>query len=335
MITDARVLRADFVPRDVEHRDSEVDALSAVLEPLASGEPSDPAILLGPSGAGKTCISQFTLEQLRQAVLDIEVQYVNCWQNYSEYRVLYRVLEGLGKTIDIHRQSTPRDELLERLRQYDGPPCVVILDEADQLEDKRMLYHLHSLPQFTLVLIANEEAEIFASADERVTSRFVGAERIQFDRYSVPELIAIMDARVRWGLQPDVVGEGTLRTIADVAAGDARAALSILRNAARHADQKGVERITPDLLEAAIPDARLEVRRKNVDTLTPHQRTLYELIEETGTIDPAALYEEYRSRVENPKADRTVRNYLQKLARYNLIRIEGTSRDRRYCRVEY
>jgi Cdc6-like AAA superfamily ATPase len=334
MITDARVLRADFVPRDVEHRDGEVDALSAVLEPLVDGEPSDPALLLGPSGAGKTCISQFTLEQLRQEVLDIDVQYVNCWQNYSEYRVLYRVLEGLGKTVDIHRQSTPRDELLERLRQYDGPPCVVILDEADQLEDKRMLYHLHSLPKFTLVLIANEEREIFSNADDRVTSRFVGAERIRFDRYTVPELVSITAARSRWGLAPDSVTEDILRTIADVAAGDARAALSILRNAARHAEQAGEERITPDLLESAIPDARLEVRRKNVDTLTPHQRALYELVEDRGTVAPSDLYEAYRERVESPKADRTVRNYLQKLARYDLIRIEGTSRDRRYRRVE-
>ncbi|MFC6837899.1 hypothetical protein [Halomarina ordinaria] len=38
--------------------------------------------------------------------------------------------------------------------------------------------------------------------------------------------------------------------------------------------------------------------------------------------------EEYRRRVENPKADRTVRKYLQKLARYSLVRIEGASRDR-------
>ncbi|WP_254538397.1 Cdc6/Cdc18 family protein [Halomarina litorea] len=335
MITDARVLRADFVPRDVEYRDSEVDALTAVLEPLVDGDPSAPAILLGPSGAGKTCISQYTLEQLRQAVLDIDVQYVNCWQNYSEYRVLYRLLEGLGKTVDIHRQSTPHDELLERLRQYDGPPCVVILDEADQLEDKRMLYHLHSLPKFTLVLVANEESEIFSGADDRVTSRFVGAERIQFYRYTVPELIAIMEARVRWGLEREAVGDETLRTVADVAAGDARAALNILRNAARHAQQKGVERITPDLLEAAIPDARHEVRRKNVDTLTPHQRALFELVDERGEVAPSDLYREYRERVDSPKADRTVRNYLQKLARYNLIRIERTSRDRRYCRVDY
>ena len=334
MITDARVLRADFVPRDVEHRDSHVNMLSAVLDPITDGEPADPAILLGPSGVGKTCIARFTLDQLRQTVLDIEVQYVNCWQNYSGYRVLYRVLEGLGKTVDIHRQSTPRDELLERLRQYDGPPCVVILDEADQLEDKSVLYHLYSLPQFTVILIANREQALFSHVDDRVSSRFIGAERIEFDHYTVSELVSIMDARVRWGLEPEAIERDTLRMIADVAAGDARGALSILRSAARHADRERSETITDEIVEAAIPTARAEVHQKNVDTLTPHQRVLYDCIIEQGSLVPAALYDLYREEVAEPKSDRTVRNYLQKLEQYDLIAIEGTSRDRVYRRIE-
>ncbi len=57
MIRDARVLRAGFVPREVEHRDAEVNHLSSVLEPITNGEPADTAIVTGPSGAGKTCIS--------------------------------------------------------------------------------------------------------------------------------------------------------------------------------------------------------------------------------------------------------------------------------------
>jgi len=118
----------------------------------------------------------------------VEYQYINCWQNFSEFRTLYRILEGLGKTVDIHRQSTPRDELFERLRTYDGPPCVVILDEADQLEDKRLLYTLHELPQFSMLLIANRERDLFANADERLTSRLTGCERVRFDRYDSEEL---------------------------------------------------------------------------------------------------------------------------------------------------
>jgi Cdc6-like AAA superfamily ATPase len=126
MIEDARVLREAFVPREVEHREGEVTHLSGVLEPVTRGEAADTAILTGPSGAGKTCIARYTVQQLREQHLDVEAQYVNCWQNYSRFRALYRVLEGLGRTVDIHRRSTPHDELLERLADYDGPPCVVV-----------------------------------------------------------------------------------------------------------------------------------------------------------------------------------------------------------------
>jgi Cdc6-like AAA superfamily ATPase len=78
MIRDARVLRAGFTPREVEHRDAEVNHLSSVLEPITNGEPADTAMLTGPSGAGKTCISKLVTERLREEVLDIKTTYVNC-----------------------------------------------------------------------------------------------------------------------------------------------------------------------------------------------------------------------------------------------------------------
>ncbi|WP_135828936.1 Cdc6/Cdc18 family protein [Halorussus halobius] len=333
MITDARVLRTGFVPREVEHRDAEVTHLTEILKPLIDGDPADTTLLLGPSGAGKTCLAKYTAEQLRQEVLDVEYQYVNCWQNFTEYRALYRLLDGLGTTVDIHRQSTPRDELYERLRNYDGPPCVVILDEADQLEDKSLLYHLHELPQFSMLLIANRERELFASADERLTSRLTGSERVRFDRYSADELVSIMDARVKWGLEEGVISQDQLATIADAAAGDARVALSILRTAARQAHQNYADEIADEAIETSMPEARAERHEKDVETLTPHQRTLYEIIEEHEEISPSDLYEEYKERIDDPKTDRTVRNYLSKMDQYDVIEAAGASRNRTYRSV--
>jgi len=168
MIRDARVLRAGFIPKEIEHRDAELNHLSSVLEPITSGEPADTAIVTGPSGAGKTFISKFVTERLREEVLDIKTIYVNCRRNYTRFRTLYQILDDLGQTIDIHRQSTPHDELVDRMRQYDGPRTVIILDEVDQLEDPGNLYDLHSLEQFALVCIANKEEELFSRVDDRV-----------------------------------------------------------------------------------------------------------------------------------------------------------------------
>jgi len=333
MITDARVLRPEFVPGEVVHREQAVEHLAATLEPIQRGNHAEPALLTGPSGTGKTCIARFTVERLREAVLDVESEYVNCWQQHTRFGVLYRILDGQGRATDVHRQSTPHDELLVRLEELERP-LVVILDEVDQLEDKRLLYDLHSLPHVALVLIANREAAVFGDVDERLQSRLRGCERVAFDRYGIGELVAIMRDRAEWGLVPGAIDDGQLERIADAAAGDARVALSVLRAAARRADQAGTETITETHVSEAIPEGRTDVRRKNVETLTPHQRTLLAIVEDYGEIHPAELYDAYRERVEEPKTNRTVRNYLAKMDQYGLIDAIGEGRGRTYRVVE-
>ncbi|WP_436909017.1 Cdc6/Cdc18 family protein [Halosimplex marinum] len=334
MIRDARVLRAGFVPREIEHRDAEVNHLSSVLDPITEGEPADTALVTGPSGAGKTCLAKFVTERLREEVLDIETVYVNCWRNYTRFRTLYQILDTLGKTIDIHRQSTPHDELVERLQQYDGPRTVVILDEADQLENPDVLYDLHSLPQFGLICIANSEEDLIARVDDRLVSRLRSSEHVRMDKYHVDQLQDILAARVRRGLDPDAITDAQLRRIADAAAGDARLAIGILRTAASAADRRGADRITDEMLLDAASDARDSIRQTNLDSLTPHQRVVYDIVREHGPLGPGEIHEYYTDEVEDPRTKRTVRNYLSKMTQYNLLTAEGTSRDREYALVD-
>lgn len=330
MIRDARVLQSQFVPDDVEHRNAEVNALSNTLKPIMDGHSGEPSLLLGPTGAGKTCIARFTVERLRENVLDIKTQYVNCWQDYTRFKVLYRILEAIDRTVDIHRRSTPKDELLDRVRAYDGPQCVVILDEVDQLQENRVLYDLYQLPRISMILIANRERDLFSLLDDRLTSRLQTCVRISFEKYPLDELVAILEARAHWGLSEDAVGTDELELIADAAAGDARIAISILRNAARLADQCGSDRISTDLVHDAVPEGRDEVRQKTIDQLTPHQRTLYDILNDEGELEMGPLYDAYLDAVDAPKTRRTVRNYLSKMEHYRLIHADGQNRARTY-----
>jgi orc1/cdc6 family replication initiation protein len=334
MITDARVLQPEFVPREVVHRDAEVNHISRALEPVEAGAPAETTLLVGPSGAGKTCLARFAVERLRESVVDVTTQYVNCWQNYTRFRALYRVLEGIDRAVDVHRQSTPRDELVARLREYEGPPYVVILDEADQLQDPAVLYDLYRTPRVSMLLIANREAALLSGLDDRVVSRLQSATRVRFDRYDLDTLRAILRARVDRGLEPDAVTGDQLERIADAAAGDARTAIGILRTAARRADREGRDRLADDLLTEAIPAARAEQHEKDLERLTSHQRAVYDLVEEAGAIAPGDLYERYCAAVEDPRTKRTVRNYLAKLEQYDLVASEGQKRGRRYRTTE-
>lgn len=153
-----------------------------------------------------------------------------------------KILEGIKDTYDIHR-STPYDEMLARLEAIETP-YVVILDEFDQLEDKSLLKELYAIPEVTMVMIANQERDVYHALDERLQSRIRASVTIPFDRYTDDELIQILDDRVTWGLDPGVIDDDQLAFIARQADGNARDAINILQSAARNAEREGSETIS-------------------------------------------------------------------------------------------
>jgi cell division control protein 6 len=331
MIWNARVLQEEFLPKEVVHRHAQMNRIAAALEPVVEGDKPQDAFLYGPSGAGKTCIARYSLDKLEEQLLEVETHYVDCWQHSNRFRVLYKILEGIGTTYDIHR-STPHDKMLGRLEDVDTP-YVVILDEVDQLEDKSVLRELYGIPRVTMVLIANREEDVFSTLDERVRSRLRSSERVGFDRYTDDEIQSILADRVRWGLDPDCITDNQVRHIAEAAGGNARDAIGILRSAARQATRADATQISDDVIADAIPEARDAIRQKNVERLNAHQRQLYELIRDAGEIAPSTLYDRYESAMDEPRTQRTCRTYLAKLQQYNLVAAQGEGRSRRYMPV--
>lgn len=90
MIQDARVLQDEFIPKEVKHRDQGMNALSRALDPVTRGQSAEATFLFGPFGVGKTCLARFALDKLREAVIDLNYQYVNCWRDYNRFRALYQ-----------------------------------------------------------------------------------------------------------------------------------------------------------------------------------------------------------------------------------------------------
>ncbi|MDY6779363.1 MAG: Cdc6/Cdc18 family protein [Halobacteria archaeon] len=337
MVEDARVLQDEFIPREVVHRDTEVDLLSNSLEPAVEGEKPDDVLLFGPTGAGKTCISKYVLERLREEVLDVRYRYINCWRSYSRFSVLYEILEGIDATADIHRTSTPKDELLRRVKEYDGSPYVVVLDEVDQLEEESVLYDLYGHENISTIMIANEENELLAGMDDRVVSRLRSGRKVEFDGYSTHELKSILLDRVRWGLDRECIDEDTVEEIADSAAGDARVAIGSLRGAVRRAESADRNEVTREDVEKAVPETRENIREESLDRLNEDQEMIYSILKTSdGSMSMSDIYDEYEERVETGEVltKRTVRSYLSKMEEYGLVESKGKGRGRTYSAVE-
>lgn len=330
MITDARVLTADFQPSEILHRHDTINHLSSILEPVLAGERVDGAFLYGPTGTGKTCTARFLLNRLAHESGDVQTGYVDCFSNHSRAAVLQRIVDELWGDLTAVKRSTPADEVSQAIREALDGPAVLILDEADQISNDAVLYDLYRQRQICTLLVANDDEQMLSTTDPRVDSRFVTFPRIEFEPYSVGELVSILEKRATAGLEPDAIDTEGYEAIARVADGDARVAIGVLRAAANEGQRRGADMIDADLVADVVPDARQKIAGATISKFNAHQRVVLEVLSEGGKMRMPEIKSEYRDRVDDPRADRTLRNYMRKLTHYDLADYSGTNSGRRY-----
>ncbi len=332
IIKDLRVLTEQFIPRRIIHRNGQMEVLRDNLKPIIEDEIPRNSFIHGPPGTGKTCISSFVVDELK-AYSSVLSAYINCWLYPSRFKILYNILTSFGHNF-IHRKGTPTDELIDMLRnKLKSRKCVIILDEADQMEDDKILYDLLEIEGVCVVLIANTEA-LFYDSDPRIRSRMQGLGKIEFRAYSEQEIADIVKDRAEYGLVPGTITTGQISRIAAASEGDARKAINILRSSAELAENQDTEAILDAHIDKAIPKTKSIDTDRIVESLNTHQKILYGIIKSSKEISSAELYEKY-SKICAEKGmelivDRTVRKYLDKIEAFGLISSSGEVRWTKY-----
>lgn len=270
LLRNREVLRHDYVPETLPHRETQIRFLGETVAPVLKGERCSNIFIYGKTGTGKTAVMKFVLGKLAQKAaefnLPVRVCYVNCRVAGTEYRVFASLCEAVGVRVPF--TGLALGEVFDRLKRgldAHEQVFIAVLDEVDALIKQRgdtLLYELTRINEAlmhskaTLVGISND-LTFKEFLDPRVLSS-LSEEEIVFKPYNASELLDILLDRARLAFHEDVLSEGAVGLCAALAAaehGDARRALDLLRVAGDVAEREG----TPRLQEQHIRQAEKRI----------------------------------------------------------------------------
>jgi len=106
------VLRPSYTPRELPHRDEQINSMATILVAALRGETPSNILIYGKTGTGKTASAKYVSQELKQTSrryeVPCEVEYINCEVTDTKYRVLAQ----LANTF-ISKNRTHVDERIE------------------------------------------------------------------------------------------------------------------------------------------------------------------------------------------------------------------------------
>lgn len=287
LFANKKVLQSTYIPKEIEHRDEQMDLIAKILAPALRSERPSNLFIYGKTGTGKTLTARYTAERMLSVAaerdLNLDIFYVNCKLKKiadTEYRLVAELARSLGKAVP--PTGLPTDEVYKIFfRGLDEQRRVVIfiLDEIDQLVKKigdEIIYNLTRVntelltSQVCIVGISND-LTFSNDLDPRVRSS-LSEEEIVFPPYNAMQIQSILKRRCGVAFMEGALAEGVIQKCAAYAArehGDARRALELVRVAAELAERANEKLVTIDHVDQA--EEKIE-RDRFVDTVEHHPK---------------------------------------------------------------
>jgi cell division control protein 6 len=268
------VLRHDYIPKRLPHREEQIRHLGGVASPVLRGSRCSNIFIYGKTGTGKTAVVKYVLNRLAQKSCElgapVKVCYVNCRLARTEYRILSSLCDALNVKIPFTGLAV--GEVFERFKSgLDTRKLLFIsvLDEIDELIKMRgdsLLYELTRINealQYSKISIAgiSNDLRFKELLGPRVLSS-LSEEEMVFRPYNASELKDILLDRAMIAFNDAVLSDGAVSLCAALAAaehGDARRALDLLRVAGELTEREGSKNIDEQHVREA--EKRIEYDR--------------------------------------------------------------------------
>lgn len=258
------LLHVSAVPASLPCRKNEFDTVYSHLSAAISEGTGTCIYISGTPGTGKTATVREVVAQLNAAVLAeemddfifVEINGMKVTDPHQSYSLLWEALKG-----DRVSPSHALD-LLEREFSHPSPrrvPCVVLMDELDQLvtRNQSVMYNFFNWPalrysRLIVLAVANTMDLPERTLSNKISSR-LGLTRITFPGYKHTDLMEIISSRLSNVpgniVDPDAI-QFASRKVAAVS-GDARRALDICRRAVEIAEQANEAAMAADSINYA------------------------------------------------------------------------------------
>jgi len=266
LFKDREVLRHDYLPEKLPHREDQIRLLGATVAPVLKDARCSNIFIYGNTGTGKTAVTKYVLSHLEAKAKEygapVKFSYVNCRMTGSEYRVFANLSQSIGLSIPFTGLSV--GEVFDRFRtglDASRTIFIVVLDEIDALIKNRgdsLLYELTRINEtlnkskVSIIGISND-LRLKEFLDPRVFSS-LSEEEMVFRPYDASELHNILLERSKISFHEGSLSEAALNICSALAAaehGDARRALDLLRVAGEVAERQGAKTITEEHVREA------------------------------------------------------------------------------------
>jgi len=284
---DREVLRHDYLPGRLPHREEQIRELGETVAPVLKGARSSNIFIYGNTGTGKTAVAKYVLSHLEAKAKEFNAPvrfcYVNCRMAASEYRVFASLCQSTGITVPFTGLSV--GEVFDRFRtSLDASRIIfiIVLDEIDALIKSRGDGLLYELTRINETLARSKVSVIGISNDLRMKEFLdprvlssLSEEELVFRPYDADELKNILSERAILAFFDSALSAGALALCAALAAaehGDARRALDLLRVAGEVAERKGATGVVDEHVREA--EKHIEHNRvvEGLKNLTLHSK---------------------------------------------------------------